>query len=116
MEHERCLEIDGPEAPPRKNGELIFEAPWESRAFGITHTLCDAGHFTWDDFRRHLIARIGAWERAHVAGAPYRYYEHWLGALEDVLAERDLCAKDLIDLRERVLAARPAGHDHDHGP
>ena len=25
----------GPLAPPRRNGELVFEAPWETRAFGL---------------------------------------------------------------------------------
>ena len=35
------LEIDGPAAPPRDNGELVFAEPWESRAFGLAVTLHD---------------------------------------------------------------------------
>ncbi|MFD9651474.1 hypothetical protein [Streptomyces mirabilis] len=27
------LDIEGPAAPPRSNGELVFAEPWESRAF-----------------------------------------------------------------------------------
>ena len=34
---------DAPAAPPRDNGELVFEAPWESRAFGVAVALHDAG-------------------------------------------------------------------------
>ena len=26
------LDLDGPSAPPRSNGALVFEEPWESRA------------------------------------------------------------------------------------
>ena len=32
-----------PAAPPRRNGELVFEVPWESRAFGVALALCEAG-------------------------------------------------------------------------
>ena len=30
------LDAEGPAAPPRSNGELVFEAPWEARLFGVT--------------------------------------------------------------------------------
>jgi hypothetical protein len=29
------LDVDGIADPPRRNGELIFEAPWQSRVFGL---------------------------------------------------------------------------------
>lgn len=50
------LDIEGPAAPPRSNGELVFAEPWESRAFGMAVTLYDAGVFTWPDFQAALIA------------------------------------------------------------
>ena len=31
--------MEGSAALPRKNGELVFEAPWEGRAFGIAVAL-----------------------------------------------------------------------------
>ena len=31
------LDVDGPAAPPRSNGELVFAEPWEGRAFGLRH-------------------------------------------------------------------------------
>ena len=31
--------LDGTEALPRKNGELVFQAPWEGRAFGLAVVL-----------------------------------------------------------------------------
>ena len=33
------LDSSGPAAPPRDNGELVFAAPWESRAFGLALAL-----------------------------------------------------------------------------
>ena len=84
------LEIEGPAAPPRSNGELVFAEPWESRAFGMAVSLYEAGAFTWPQFTEALIARIGAWEAASKPDEPYNYYQHWLDALQDVLA--GLCA------------------------
>ena len=106
----------GPAAPPRANGELVFREPWESRAFGIAVSLHEQGLFAWDEFRQHLIAEIGTWERAHPGASTesegYRYYERWLAALERVLADKGLCPDAQLEARVAELAARPAGHDH----
>ena len=72
---------------PRKNGELVFEAPWEGRAFGLAVALSEQGVFAWEDFRRLLIAEIAA---AEARGGEFRYYDAWLGALERVLAAREV--------------------------
>jgi nitrile hydratase accessory protein len=106
------LAIDGPAAPPRSNGELVFAAPWEGRAFGLVVSLYEAGAFEWSRFQAALIARIGAWERAHPDRAGWSYYEHWLGALEDLLAADGTIAGPEITQRAAQLAGRPAGHDH----
>lgn len=105
-----------PEAPPQANGELVFEAPWQARAFGITQALVAAGRFEWETFRLRLIQVIGEWDAAHGEDdAAYCYYEHWLTALERVLsAERLTDPVSLAALRD-ALAARPHGHDHAHG-
>jgi nitrile hydratase accessory protein len=114
------LDVAGPAAPPRSNGELVFAEPWESRAFGMAVTLADAGVFTWDAFRDRLVARIGAWEAEHGsaegADPSFSYYTCWLDALEDLLVDEDALAADDVDARSARFAARPAGHDHgDHG-
>ncbi len=109
------LSIDGPAAPPRSNGELVFAAPWESRAFGMAVSLSDAGAFEWSQFQAALIARIAAWEAGHPARECWSYYEHWLGALEDVLAADGTVFADEVATRARELAARPTGHDHRGG-
>lgn len=109
------LEATGAAPPPMENGELLFEAPWEARAFGMAHQLCDAGLFDWNQFRDALIDEIGRHDRAAAAGTAtgeYRYYLHWLAALERTLIAAGIAdAATLAALRE-TLAARPHGHDH----
>jgi hypothetical protein len=58
------LDLEGPAAPPRSNGELVFAAPWESRAFGLAMALHNGGRFEWEGFRRQLIAAVARAERA----------------------------------------------------
>jgi nitrile hydratase accessory protein len=106
------LDIDGPAAPPRSNGELVFSEPWESRAFGLAVSLHETGAFTWPQFQTALAARIGAWESAPAQKEPWNYYQLWLTALEDVLASLDAVSTDEVIARARTLAQRPSGHDH----
>ena len=107
------FDIEGPAAPPRLNGELVFEAPWEGRSFAMAMALVEDGCFSWDDFRDHLIAAVQRWE-SDPAGE-YRYYERWQEALESITAERGIVAATDVDALAAAYAARPAGHDHDHG-
>ena len=107
-----ALDVEGPAAPPRRNGELVFAAPWESRLFGLTLSLSRAGVFAWEEFRARLIAEIRAWEAAGHPQAEWSYYERWQAAFEDLLAAKGLCAPPELERRVRALAARPAGHDH----
>ena len=118
------LDEDGAAAPPRENGELAFEAPWESRLFGLTMALVEAGRLDWEAFRERLIAAVAAWERRATGGAerfsataprePWDYWQRWREALEAALAAEDLVSRPEIDARAGRLAARPHGHDHDH--
>ena len=109
------LDAEGPAAPPRSNGELVFAEPWESRAFGMAVALYEAGAFTWPRFQAALIVRIAAWETTPGQGERWSYYEHWLGALEDVLVGEGTVSADEVAARARALARRPPGHDHPDG-
>lgn len=109
------LDLDGPAAPPRSNGELVFAEPWQGRAFGLTMALVDRGAISYDAFRERLITRISSWELAHPQGGGFSYYRCWLEALEQELAERHLVDAADLSARSAVFAVRPPGHDHDHG-
>jgi Nitrile hydratase beta subunit len=70
-----------PDTIPRANGELVFAAPWESRAFGLAAAYVERRGEGWGRFRRHLMSAIAAAS----PGTPY--YESWLAALESLLSE-----------------------------
>jgi nitrile hydratase accessory protein len=108
------LDIEGPAAPPRSNGELVFSEPWESRAFGMAVSLHEAGTFTWPAFQAALVARIGAWESAAGRDRPWNYYQLWLAALEDVLVGLHAVSANEVTTRAQALAERNPGHDHRH--
>ncbi len=106
------LAISGPAAPPRSNGEMVFDAPWESRLFGVTLALVEAERFAWSEFQDRLIAAVRRWEAEHPDGEGYRYYERWAEALESLLDDLGIVAVEATDARVLALASRPAGHDH----
>lgn len=106
------LDTEGPAAPPRPNGELLFEAPWEARLFGITMSLFESGLFEWEEFRNLLIDEIQIWEAAGHPEEEWRYYERWAAAFERLLAVKALCAAPELVNRAAEFAERPDGHDH----
>lgn len=110
------LEIEGPVAPPRANGELVFTAPWQSRMFGTTMRLFEAERFEWDQFRDLLISNIAAHERelGQNNTEDYDYWGCWQRSLEQLLVDLGLVSVTEITETSAVLAARPAGHDHGH--
>ena len=106
------LDVHGPAAPPRSNGELVFAEPREGRAFGLTMALVHGEVLDYEAFRTALIERIAAWEAA--PGEEFRYYRCWLAALEQVLGRTGLVSGDELERRSAEFAARPPGHDHRH--
>jgi hypothetical protein len=65
---------------PRRNGDLAFDQPWQSRVFGLAAAVIDQA-FGGDrePFRRELIAAVAA--------EPDRpYWESWTVALEAIVA------------------------------
>jgi nitrile hydratase accessory protein len=111
-------ELDGAAAPPMSNGELVFDAPWQGRVFGIARDLADRGVYQWDDFRARLIDEIASFDRGVAASGapapPYHYYDHFLRALEVLLVERGLIEPGELGARIDAFAQRPHDYDHDH--
>jgi nitrile hydratase accessory protein len=105
------LDVGGPAAPPRRNGELAFDEPWESRAFALTMALCDRGGLDWERFRQELIAAVAAWERDDGRPEAWSYWRCWLAALERLAVQRELVAADEVDVRAHEIGHRDA-HDH----
>ena len=77
--------LDGSAALPRKNGELVFDEPWQGRAFGMAVALHEQGVYDWEEFRQELIARIAT---AEARGGAFEYYEIWLETFERLLSRK----------------------------
>ena len=89
---------NAPEAP--------FAEPWQAQAFALAVELHAKGAFTWPEWSAALGARIAAADGGD-------YYEHWLAALETILA-----AKGVIDapaLGARKTDWERAYRDTPHG-
>ena len=104
--------LDGRVEPPKANGEVIFDEPWQNRTFCMARSLCEAGHYTWDEFRACLIQQIESWQADHSEQEPYQYFDHFLAALTDLMELKGLCETRELDQRSRAFADRPHGHDH----
>ena len=82
--------MDGPDALPRDNGELVFAAPWEGRALALAVAIVERFDLPWDAFRLHLMDAI--------AQEPDRpYYESWAVALESLVMSLGLTTPAAID-------------------
>jgi nitrile hydratase accessory protein len=106
---ERLLPREGPAAPPRANGELVFAAPWESRIFGVTLALLEAGRFQWPEFQSRLVSAIARHEVERGEGA-YQYYGCWLEAFCRLASDKGWIDATELDTLERELATRPSTH------
>jgi nitrile hydratase accessory protein len=98
---------------PRDDDGPVFRAPWEAQAFAITVKLHEAGHFTWREWADRLAAELAA---AAARGEPddgTRYYEHWLAALETLVADKRIVGHAELDHRadawSRAARATPHG-------
>jgi len=89
-------DMSGAAAIPRRNGELVFGAPWQGRAFGMAVALNEGQFYEWEEFRSQLVARIAD---AEARGEASDYYERWLAAFEALLTEKGVLSKDEIEER-----------------
>ena len=87
----RVAGLEGEVALPRKNGELVFGAPWEGRVFGMAVVLNEKGAYPWEAFRSHLAGKIRE-------GSP-DYYQSWLAAFESLLLESGVVTPEELERR-----------------
>jgi cobaltochelatase CobN len=84
----------GQAALPRKNGELVFDEPWQGRVFGMAVALHEQGLYDWDEFRRALIAQVQA---AEARPGRFVYYEVWLATFEGLLADKGVVTREELE-------------------
>ena len=104
-------------ALPRENGELVFQTPWEARAFGLAVALNEKDLYEWREFSSQLASEIATAEQNN---NPSSYYARWVASLEELLIEKGLISREQLDARTAEYASGihdhhdHHGHHHDH--
>ena len=105
---ERLAGILETEAVPTDgDDEVVFDAPWQARVFGLAVALYEADDGRdWAAFQRDLAGRIGAADPARMQGdVEAAYYREWLECLEDDLVDSGVLEPDEIDRRAHEFTA-----------
>ena len=93
------LPLDALGPLPRDEDGPVFAEPWQASAFAMAVKLAEAGSFTWSEWARAFGAELEA-ARDRRPNEPATYYEHWLAALEKLLARKGLAEPGrLMDLK-----------------
>ncbi len=98
-----AADTTSPAAIPRRNGEPVFNEPWESRAFGMAVGLCERGYYAWSEFQAGLIAEISA---ADARQEQSTYYERFLRVLQRLIVEKKICTAGEIEDRATTEAGK----------
>jgi nitrile hydratase accessory protein len=103
------LDLRALPALPRDDAGPVFEAPWQAQAFAMTVSLHAAGVFTWREWAGALAAELAAHGAADDGS---HYYEHWLAALEKLVAEKKIVPEQEMERRvnDWDAAARATPH------
>ncbi len=104
----RVANMSGDAALPRKNGELVFEAPWEGRAFGIAVAMNENGLYEWGEFRDRLVAELGTAHQGHGSSG---YYKQWLSSLEKLIIAKGFTTSEELDARTAEYASGQRDED-----
>jgi nitrile hydratase accessory protein len=98
---------------PRDADGPVFREPWEAQAFAMALMLHERGMFTWPEWASTLGDEI---KRAQAAGDPdtgETYYQHWLKALERLVAEKGVTTGETLrryrDAWDRAADRTPHG-------
>ena len=88
--------MTGPAAPPRRNGELVFDAPWQGRVFGMAVGVVERLGLEWREFQQRLIAALAAHPEAP-------YYDCWVAALEKLVLDQGAVTAEEIEAAREVV-------------
>lgn len=98
---------------PQDDDGPVFAEPWQAQAFAIAVQLSAEGHFTWTEWTIALGEQLDAAVRRGEPDDGSRYYEYWIAALENLVADKQLT--DVTALTERKEAWADAYRHTPHG-
>ena len=85
-------ELDALTGLPRDAGGPVFAAPWQAHAFAMALALHEHGVFAWSEWAATLSSEIQAAQRAGDPDLGDTYYDHWLKALESMVAAKGIAS------------------------
>ena len=115
-ESEERLNLEDPASfarIPRDHEGPVFAEPWQAQAFAIAVRLSEKGYFTWKEWAAALADELKAAAERGEPDDGSHYYEHWLAALERMVASKGL--SDPSALLERKKAWADAYRHTPHG-
>ena len=101
------------EPGPDGQASPVFAEPWQAQAFAMTLQLHQRGLFSWPEWAAALSAQIRAAQAAGDADLGNSYYQHWLAALETLVAAKG--AASAQGLRRHAQAWAQADERTPHG-
>jgi nitrile hydratase accessory protein len=90
---------------PRDTEEPVFAEPWQAQAFALAVRLSAQGHFTWKEWADELAAELKSAANRGEPDDGSKYYEHWLAALERLVARKGLADPEAMRARKEAWAA-----------
>ncbi len=88
----------------------VFDEPWQAEAFALVVALNQRGLFSWSEWAEALSAEV---RQPDAAADGSDYYEHWLAALETLLAAKGVAAT--VEVDALAAAWERAAHATPHG-
>jgi nitrile hydratase accessory protein len=98
---------------PRDEQGPVFREPWEAKAFAMVLRLHEHGLFSWAEWADALAHEIRAARARGDADLGDTYYQHWLRALETIVARKGATSPD--ELARCRLAWAEAAERTPHG-
>jgi nitrile hydratase accessory protein len=89
---------------PRDEGGPVFAEPWQAQAFALAVKLSEQGHFSWKEWADVLAAELKAAAERGEPDDGSHYYEHWLAALERMIATKGLATPAALLTRKEAWA------------
>lgn len=111
---QQIASMDEQIALPRKNGELVFQEPWEARAFGLAVALNEHGLYPWTEFSSQLALQTAISDgNPAMEESAAEYYARWLATLEELLLNQGLVSREEFNA-EIAEQLHHDQHDHEH--
>jgi nitrile hydratase accessory protein len=89
---------------PHDSGGPAFREPWEAKAFAMVLRLHECGLFTWTEWAEALTHEIRAAQSTGDSDSGDTYYQHWLRALESMVARKGAASAEELCKYRRAWA------------